>query len=315
MKRFLPILPLAVAGCVIQLPPDGPRPASTAMVTDPTPPPLPPVAAPAPVPVVAAPPPPIVVEHPPLPDSEIASVYEDVLGRRPTGRELWDWREHSRQVVVSPNDMRDQLRNSEEYRRLAPETVVRRAYREFHGREPDHEEMRACRRLLIDDAWSIGRVRQEIARRDDRGRRQNEAARRRDGDDAHRREGSRNGRASGSWRFLDERNPHAPDAIIDRAYDDLLEREPDAEGRAHYRSLLERGESERQIRARIRESLEFRVTLPDSKTRRAYLAVLGREADPEGLQGYRHRIVDDRWTEEDVMNSLRQTAEYRNRKK
>jgi hypothetical protein len=114
-------------------------------------------------------------------------------------------------------------------------------------------------------------------------------------------------------RDRDDRRGRWIDAAIDRAYRDLLERAPDPEGRARFRDLLEHGMSEEQMRARIRESVEYRVTLPDSKTTRAYRAVLGRNPDPSGLQSYRKKIVDQHWSERDVENDLRRSAEYRNR--
>jgi hypothetical protein len=335
MKRFFIALSLVLSGCIIQLPPESnlrstrtvepaaePPPAAqtVAPVAPPLPPPVavaPPSAAPAPAPipvaqpapvVVMAPPPPVViVEHPPLPDAEIVVVYEDLLGRRPSERELWQWRDRTRHVVMSRDDVRGELRASGEYRSLAPETIIRRAFRDFHGREPAVDEMRYFRRRIIDDDWSAGQVRQSVAHRERRNDSRGSA-------DNHDRRGDRD-RGSSRGQFAEERDAHSPDAIIERAYDDLLEREPDAEGRDRYRRFLQRGESEKQIRARIKQSLEYRVILPDSKTKRAYLEVLGREADPVGLEGYRHRIVDDGWTEEDVKNSLRQTAEFRNRKR
>lgn len=254
--------------------------------------------------VAPAPEPARVIEYPPLPEAEIVIVYEDVLGRRPTDRELRDWRSHTRRVRMSTSDVRQELRGTEEFRTLAPEAVIRRAYRDFHRREPDTDGMRHYRRLMIDDGWSAGRVRQSIAhdarasRPDDRGER--DRSKHRDEDRRHTRE-------------HDEREAHSWDAIIDRAYDDLLERKPDPVGRDRYRRLLQQGRSEAEIRAQIKESVEYRVTLPDSKTTRAYREVLGREPDPVGLEGFRHKIVDKRWTEEDVKKYLRETDEYKKR--
>ena len=105
------------------------------------------------------------------------------------------------------------------------------------------------------------------------------------------------------------------DLIIDRAYRDLLERAPDPEGREHYRQLLRDGLPEEQMRDRIRESVEYRVTLPDAKTTRAYQNVLGREPDRSGLESYRKKIVDQRWSERDVENDLRRSAEFQARQK
>jgi hypothetical protein len=110
-----------------------------------------------------------------------------------------------------------------------------------------------------------------------------------------------------------ERGEHRIDVIIDRAYRDLLERAPDPEGREHYWRLLREGLTEEQMRHCIRESVEYRVTLPDAKTTRAYQQVLGRDPDRSGLESYRKKIVDKGWSEHDVENDLRRSAEFRAR--
>lgn len=326
MKRLTPFaFPLLLAGCiVVEPPPAGPdaapppsvvvapppvaAPAPTVIETSPPPPTM----APAPAPVYVAPPPPVVVvEQPPIPDREVVVVYEDLLGRRPSEHEVWEWRERSRHGRLTPDDIRRELRESGEYRALAPETVIRRAFLDFHHREPDLDDMRFYRRRMIDDGWTPGQIRQAIAHREephdraaDRGPRV-EPNRHEEPADDDRRRGPNRG--AGEW------EANSPHAIIDRAYEDLLERKPDAAGRERYSRLLAQGQSEAQIRAQIKQSVEYRVTLPDSKTTRAYREVLGRDPDPVGLEGFRHKIVDQGWTEEDVKNYLRQTAEYKNR--
>jgi hypothetical protein len=335
MNRFLLVaLPFLIAGCVVEthsrvhrvrsqpvaivesaappaapvvidVPPP-PPPAPPMMMTAPSGPPPPP-----PQIVVAAPPPRVViVERPPLPDGEIVVVYEDLFGRRPSERELWEWRQRTRQRPYATVDVRNELRQSAEFRSLAPETIIRRAYRDYLGREPDPEGLRYYRRRMIDEGWTAGQVRQSIAHREDRGR---PPADRRSDENAARRGPPGNDRREPPARVVEEREAHSPDAIIERAYDDLLERKPDPAGRDRYRRMLQQGMSEADLRAKIKQSEEYRVSLPDSKTTRAYREVLGRNPDPVGLEGYRHKLVDSGWTEEDVKNDLRRTAEYRNR--
>ena len=50
---------------------------------------------------------------------------------------------------------------------------------------------------------------------------------------------------------------------------------------------------------------------PDKIIRRAYQDVLGRDPDAGGLRQYRSRIMDDRWSEEQVRESLRSSPEFR----
>ncbi len=82
-----------------------------------------------------------------------------------------------------------------------------------------------------------------------------------------------------------------PDTIIKRAYLDLLGREPDPAGVRNYRSLsIDQGWTETMVRANIRRGDEFRREGADRIIRRAYLDVLGRVVDPDGLRFYRGRV-------------------------
>ena len=47
--------------------------------------------------------------------------------------------------------------------------------------------------------------------------------------------------------------------------------------------------------------------------RRAYLSVLNRQPDANGLRDYRTRIFHDHWTEQDVARALRDSPEYRSK--
>ena len=290
MKAIIPLIyALTLAGCVSVSPDSTVTPFSA-----------PPVGKPATEEAVVTPPP-LPAPLTALSEWEIAAAYEDVLGRRPSREESWTWRDQSLREPFTKDDLRRALNASEERRRLVPENVIRRAFREFHGIEPNAEAMRFYRRRLIDDGWSVGKVRTAIARAHVDESNRGESSRGR-GDDKRRDDQSHSRRANDEF-----------DAIITRAYDDLLERKPDPDGRSHYRQLLERGETEAGIRARIKESVEYRVTLPDAKTARAYRDILGRDPDQSGLQSYRKKIVDKGWTEEDVKNDLRKSAEYKSK--
>lgn len=103
-----------------------------------------------------------------------------------------------------------------------------------------------------------------------------------------------------------------PDVIIKRAYLDLLAREPDPVGLRDYRGLIiDQGWTEAMVRDNIRRGDEFRKEGADRIIRRAYLDVLGREVDPEGLRHFRGQLLDKNWTEGDVRDALRKSDEYR----
>ena len=109
------------------------------------------------------------------------------------------------------------------------------------------------------------------------------------------------------------------DRIVRRAYQDLLEREPDAEGLRIYRShIIDDDWSEARVRDELQRSQEYRekTTMTPAKAaeivRRAYVSVLRREPDPDS-RTYVDKVLRDRWTQQDVERELRQSAEYRNR--
>lgn len=111
-----------------------------------------------------------------------------------------------------------------------------------------------------------------------------------------------------------------PDAIVRRAYQDILEREPDQAGLRLYRSrIIDDGWTEQQVREALRRSPEYRErnTMTRARAeeivRNAYLSVLGREPDP-GARGYVDRVFRDKWSQQDVERELRKSPEYRQRR-
>jgi hypothetical protein len=112
-----------------------------------------------------------------------------------------------------------------------------------------------------------------------------------------------------------------PDRIVRRAYQDILHREPDPTGLRIYRShILDEGWSEAQVRDELRRSPEFRenstmtIAKAQDVVRRAYLEVLKREPDP-GSRPFVDKVFRDHWTQQDVERELRNSAEYRNRRR
>jgi hypothetical protein len=111
------------------------------------------------------------------------------------------------------------------------------------------------------------------------------------------------------------------DRIVQRAYKDVLDRQPDAAGLRLYRSrILDDGWTENQVRDALRSSPEYRtknaMTRPKAQeiVRQAYLSVLKREPDA-GSRGYVDRVLRDHWTQQDVERELRKSPEYRNRRR
>jgi Peptidase inhibitor family I36 len=109
------------------------------------------------------------------------------------------------------------------------------------------------------------------------------------------------------------------DRIVRRAYEDILDRQPDTAGLRLYRSrIIDDGWSEQQVREALRKSPEYKEksTMTRQKAeeivRRAYLSELQREPDA-GSRAYVDRVLRDHWTEQDVARELRKSAEYRDK--
>ena len=109
------------------------------------------------------------------------------------------------------------------------------------------------------------------------------------------------------------------DRIVRRAYEDILERQPDTDGLRLYRSrIIDDGWSEEDVREALRKSPEYRekntMTRPKAEeiVRRAYLSVLNREPDA-GSRTYVDKVLRDKWTEQDVARELRKSPEYRDK--
>jgi hypothetical protein len=108
----------------------------------------------------------------------------------------------------------------------AVDPMIKQAYRDVLGRDADPEGLRYYRGLAIDQGWTDRMVREHM-------------------------------------RNSDEYRREAVDRIIDRAYQDVLGRAPDPNGRAKYRQLmLRKNWSESQLRETLRSSPEYRNRPP-----------------------------------------------------
>jgi TorA maturation chaperone TorD len=110
------------------------------------------------------------------------------------------------------------------------------------------------------------------------------------------------------------------DRAIVRAFEDILDREPtDSELRRYRIRMDEDYWSERDVREDLESRSDYRHHStrdedPEKIIRRAYDDILHREPDREGLRSYRSKMIDDGWTERDVREALRKSAEYEKEK-
>ena len=155
------------------------------------------------------------------------------------------------------------------------ERLVRASYRDILGRDPDGPGLRLYVSRLIEAGWSEEQLRDSLHRSDE-------------------------------FRHRDL------DAIIRRAYREILDRDPDASGLSAYQRSLSRGMTEGEMRAelsRSREGSEKQVTVAIT---RAYHEILRRDPDPAGLANYTKFMRQKGWSESDVREDLRRSAEFRN---
>lgn len=205
---------------------------------------------------------------------EIRADFEDFTGRAPNSAETRKYVMLAQQHGWDRQTFREEFRRSDECRAVTPARAIDSAFRDLLHRKPTWNEREELGRHFERDDWTPGRLRQHL-------------------------------------RESDEFRMREVDAAIEHAYRELLDRRPDIEGRSHYRELmLRRGMTEEELYRKIKDSQEFRVTVPNARITRAYMAVLKRKPDQRGLESYRAKVVNGGWTQEQIEKDLRRSAEY-----
>lgn len=104
------------------------------------------------------------------------------------------------------------------------------------------------------------------------------------------------------------------EAVVRKAYRELLGRDPDPEGlETHVRAMRNDGLTEDELRNAIRRSREYRERDAEGAIRRAYRDILKREPDDGGLATYKRFMLDQGWSEGRVREALRNSDEFRQR--
>lgn len=111
----------------------------------------------------------------------------------------------------------------------------------------------------------------------------------------------------------DQREIERAERMVQRAYREILRRDPDPGGLKTYRVyVLDEGWDEEQLRHALWTSDEYRELVMRIIVN-AYRELLGRDPDDGGARLYRDRMLRDHWTEEQVRAALRKSDEYRRR--
>ena len=230
-------------------------------------------------------------------EAVVVRSFQSVLNRDPRPSEVRRYALLMDDYGWTEEDVRKDLAERSDYRRysegsaLDTNAIITRGYEDILGRKPDPAGMRSYRKHIIEEGWSEQDVREAL-------------------------------RQSPEYKSTTRRTTSA-DRIIKRAYQDVLKREPDASGLDTYRrAILEDGWDEQDVRKALRRSEErrgLRGNRPaalgqDSVTqivRNAYLAVLNREPDANGLRDYGGRVAQENWSQADVEKALRDSPEYK----
>lgn len=162
------------------------------------------------------------------------------------------------------------------YTRREAEAIVTRAYLDVLDRRPDPDGLRHYRQRLMDRGWTERQVIQDLQR-------------------------------------SDEARAINPDQAIAKLYREVLRREPDPHGLAHYRQKWREGWTRNAIREDLRQSKEGRDVAIRTMITQAYRDILGREPDPGGYAAYEKLLRENRMTERQLRESLRDSEEGRAR--
>ena len=169
-------------------------------------------------------------------DTAIERAFQSVLHRDPYPAEQRRYRILMEQDGWREADVRRDLADRTDYRRyssrgarIRPDAVVRRAYEDILGREPDPGGLRSYTDKMIREGWSERDVREAL-------------------------------RNSPEYASMDRRTASA-DRIIQRAYREILGRDPDPSGMDSYRrNIIENGWDEQDVRRALLRSPEYRST-------------------------------------------------------
>ena len=169
------------------------------------------------------------------PERVIRRAFDDILHRQPDPEGMRTYRSLMIDKDWTESDVREALRKSAEkedlkgeQRRKEAEKIVRRAYQDILGREPDTNGMATYRNKILDDGWDEHDVR-EALKRSPENRQKNQITR------------------------------QQAEQIVRRAYQSVLKREPDPAGMTTYADRVLRDHwGEQDVARELRNSDEYR---------------------------------------------------------
>jgi hypothetical protein len=170
-------------------------------------------------------------------EAMVQHAYQEILGRDPDPNGLRNYTGKILNEGWSESDVRTALRRSDEYaaaaalrfRTASADRIIRHAYMDVLGREPDPAGLESYRRNILEEGWDEYDVRRALIRSPER----------------------REKRLAVSMQAAED--------MVRRAYRTVLNREPDAGGLANYTAkVLYDGWNEDDVVRALRESDEYR---------------------------------------------------------
>jgi TorA maturation chaperone TorD len=168
------------------------------------------------------------------PDRIVRRAYQDILHREPDTEGLRLYRSRMIDQNWTEQDVREALRKSPEYAKGSSESadkIIRRAYQDILGREPDTNGLYSYRSKVLNQGWDEHDVREALRR-------------------------------SPEYRQKSAMTREQAEDVVRRAYQSVLGRDPDAGSRGYVDRVLRDHWTERDVARELRNSDEFRNKQP-----------------------------------------------------
>jgi len=164
------------------------------------------------------------------PDKVIRRAYEDILHREPDQEGLRNYRTEMIDNGWTEQDVRQALRKSTEHDSVSQSSadrIVKRAYQDILGRDPDYSGLVQYRNRIVNDGWDEHDVREAL-------------------------------RKSPEFRRNNTMTREKAQQIVARAYRSVLGREPDPGAEGYIQKVLRDHWSEADVARELRNSDEYR---------------------------------------------------------
>jgi TorA maturation chaperone TorD len=164
------------------------------------------------------------------PDRVVRRAYQDILHREPDTEGLRLYRSRMIDDNWTEYQVREALRKSPEYAERGSESadkIIRRAYQDILGREPDTNGLYSYRSKVMNQGWDEHDVREAL-------------------------------RKSPEYRQKNTMTREQAEEVVRRAYASVLGREPDPSSRGYVDRVLKDHWTERDVARELRNSDEYR---------------------------------------------------------